>query len=495
MSTIVEHPPSLSVPPAPAVIPQRRPREPDIEVIDVDLWEDAASRPAQRRRLSPDFISLLDDSDVEEIEGPAASGSSHTRWGAAAMGRLFSPPPPDRDVEAVPPVPPIPARFSMFPMRREPPPYPIATPILARPDPFDFEVNLRGPPMPPTTQSGVDSLDAGRARRLPRITFGGATMSTGQAQRAEEQREREQRLQAQAQSGIRRRRDPRRIQIRNGVNSLALDHDAHDDNTMRRLNFILFPAELHDEYAMGDVYFRTRRNLMAHSQPPEVDYKPQYTHPGLPEPGFTFDFAPPTSESPPFTTSVSNPIIIDDDEPIASSSSGRDAATAATSAPSSGLDLQATLVCANCNEPLYQSGSGTVEDQRGRRIWSLRCGHLIDGKCADRLSVPQAPPQDASAESGKGKEKAKSAETVDISEEITNSIRSRLRSSHKSKGLLQRMIPSILKRKGKAKSEVEAEHQWTCPVHGCGRVHISVKADGIWGPDKAKGEGIIGVFV
>lgn len=81
MSTIVEHPSSLPVPPAPAVIPQRRPREPDIEVIDVDLWEDAASRPAQRRRMSPDFISLLDDSDVEEIEGPAASGSRHTRRG------------------------------------------------------------------------------------------------------------------------------------------------------------------------------------------------------------------------------------------------------------------------------------------------------------------------------------------------------------------------------------------------------------------------------
>ncbi|KAK0188091.1 hypothetical protein F5146DRAFT_1141544 [Armillaria mellea] len=490
MSTIVEHPP-LPLPDAPVVIPQRRPREPDIEVIDVDLWEDASSRPAQRRRTSPDFISLLDDSDVEEIEGPTASGSSHTR--RAAMRRLFSPPPPDPAVEVVPPVPPIPARFSMFPMRREPPPYPIATPILARPDPFDFEVSIRGPPTPPAAQSEVNSLDAGRARRLPRITFGGATMSTGHAQRAEEQREREQRLLAQVQSGIRRRRDPRRLQVRNGVNSLALDHDAHDD-TMRHLNFILFPAELHDEYAMGDVYFRTRRNLMA--QPPEVDYKPQYTHPGLPEPGFTFDFAPPTSESPPFTTSVSNPIIIDDDEPVAGSSAGPDAATAATSAPPSGLNLQATLVCANCNEPLYQSGSGTVEDQRRRRIWSLRCGHLIDGKCVDRLSVPQAPPQGVPAELGKEKEKAKaSAETVGTSEEITNSIRSRLRSSHRANGLLQRIIPSILKRKGKAKSEVEAEHQWTCPVNGCGRVHTSVKTDGIWGPDKVKGEGIIGVFV
>ncbi|KAK0487574.1 hypothetical protein IW261DRAFT_1415225 [Armillaria novae-zelandiae] len=494
MSTIVEHSPSLPVPPAPAVIPQRRPREPDIEVIDVDLWEDASSRPAQRRRTSPDFISLLDDSDIEEIEEPAASGSSHTRRGAAAMRRLFSPPPPDRAAEAVPPVPPIPARFSMFPMRREPPPFPTATPILARPDPFDFEVNIRGPPAPTAAQSGVNSLDAGRARRLPRITFGGATMSTGNAQRAEEQREREQRLQAQAQSGIRRRRDPRRIQVRNGVNSLALDHDAHDD-TMRHLNFILFPAELHDEYAMGDVYFRTRRNLMAQSQPPEVDYKPQYTHPGLPEPGFAFDFAPPTSESPPFTTSVSNPIIIDDDEPVAGSSSGSDAVTAATSAPPSGLDLQATLVCANCKEPLYQSGSGTVENQKRRRIWSLRCGHLIDGKCVDRLSVPQAPSQDVPAESEKGKEKAKAgAETVDSSE-ITNSIRSRLRSSHRANGLLQRIIPSILKQKGKAKSEVEAEHQWTCPVNGCGRVHTSVKTNGIWGPDKVKGEGIIGVFV
>ncbi|KAK0201923.1 hypothetical protein DFS33DRAFT_1031872 [Desarmillaria ectypa] len=494
MSTIVELPPFLPVSPAPAVIPQRRPREPDIEVIDVDLWEDAPSRPAQRQRTSPDFISLLDDNDIEEIERPVASGSNHTR--RAAIRRLFSPPPPDPDIEVIPPIPPIPARFSMFPMRREPPPHPIATPVLARPDPFGFEVQFHGASTPATAPSRANSLDAGRPRRLPRITLGGATMSTGQARRAEEQRERERRLQTHVQSGIRRRRDLRRMQIGNGVNSLALDHDAHDDNTMRHLNFLLFPAELHDEYAMGDVYFRTRRNFMAHSQSPEVDYKPQYTHPGLPEPGFTFDFAPPTTESSPFTTSVSNPIIIDDEEPVASSSSGSAAAIAATSAPPSGLNLQATLVCANCNEPLYQSGSGTTKVQRRRRIWSLRCGHLIDGKCADRLSVPQAPPQDVSVESGKGKEKATaSAETVDTTEE-TNTIRSRLRSSHKANaGLLQRIIPSILKRKGKAKSEVEAEHQWTCPVNGCGRVHTSVKTDGIWGPDKVKGEGIIGVFV
>ncbi|KAK0464378.1 uncharacterized protein EV420DRAFT_1039056 [Desarmillaria tabescens] len=493
MSTIVERPPSLPVLPAPAVIPQRRPRELDIEIIDVDLWEDAPSRPAQRRRTSPDFISLLDDSDVEEIEGPVASGSSHTR--RAATRRLFSPPPPDPQAEVVPSVPPIPARFSMFPMRREPPPHPIATPILARPNPFDFEVNIRGPSTPATASSGDLPLDAGRPRRLPRITLGGATMSTGHAQRAQEQRDRERRLQAHVQNGIRLRWDPRRIHIGNGVNSLALDHDAHDDNTMRHLNFLLFPPELHDEYAMGDVYFRTRRNLMANSQPHEVDYKPQYTHPGLPEPGFTFDFAPSTSESSPFITSVSNPIIIDDDELVASSSSGSVTA-AATSTSSSGLDLKATLVCANCNEPLYQSGSGIAEDQRRRRIWSLRCGHLIDGKCADRLSVPQAPPQDVPAESNNGKEKATaSVETVGTTEE-TNSIRSRLRSSHKANaGLLQRIIPSILKRKGKAKSQVEAEHQWTCPVNGCGRVHTSVKTDGIWGPDKVKGEGIIGVFV
>ncbi|KAG7440888.1 uncharacterized protein BT62DRAFT_937671 [Guyanagaster necrorhizus] len=490
MSTIVERPPSLPLQHAPVVIPQRRLREPDVEVIDVDLWEDAPSRPAQRRRTSPDFISLLDDSDIEEIGHPAASGSNHTRRGTAAMRRLFSPPPPDPDIQVVPPVPSIPARFSMFPMRREPPPHPIATPVLARPDPFDFEVNLHSPSTPATVQN---SSDTGRPHRLPRITLGGAVMSTGQARSAEVRRERERRLQAQAQGGIPRRRDPRRIQIGNGY--LALDHDAHDDNTMRHLNFLLFPAELHDEYAMGDSYFRTRRNLMTHSQPPEVDYKPQYTHPGLPEPGFTFDFAPPTSESSPFTTSKSNPIVIDDDEPIASSSSGSDAALASISPPSSGLNLQATLVCANCNEGLYQSGSGSAEDQRRRRIWSLRCGHLIDGKCIDRLSVPQVPPQDVS-ESGKGKEKAKEGAATANAAEETNTIRSRLRSSHKANAeLLQRIIPSILKRKGKAKSEVEAEHQWTCPVIGCGRVHTSVKIGGIWGPDKVKGEGIIGVFV
>ncbi|KAG9315387.1 hypothetical protein JVU11DRAFT_4534 [Chiua virens] len=51
-------------------------------------------------------------------------------------------------------------------------------------------------------------------------------------------------------------------------------------------------------------------------------------------------------------------------------------------------------------------------------------------------------------------------------------------------------------RKGKGKMKapaVEAEHEWNCPVSGCGRVHLSLLMDGRWTMDEKRGA--IAVFV
>ena len=34
------------------------------------------------------------------------------------------------------------------------------------------------------------------------------------------------------------------------------------------------------------------------------------------------------------------------------------------------------------------------------------------------------------------------------------------------------------------KPKVEAEFEWPCPVASCGRIHVSVRIEGVWGPEK-----------
>lgn len=250
----------------------------------------------------------------------------------------------------------------------------------------------------------------------------------------------------------------------------------------------------------------------------EVDYRKSYTHPAGPEPGFTFDFAPsasPESADPsPFpSTSQSNPIIIDDD---AGANIVKSSSTTAevNASPSASLKLSTLLVCANCKDPLLLGSANTDEEARRLKIWGLRCGHLIDGKCLNRLSIPipVLGEEDTTGKS-KGKGKAKAVEPEDdYHDELTSAdlfgtspIRSRLRSSsHQGQGgsdnlsmfhQLTSAVPSFLKRKRKTKEKVEQEFKWACPVEDCGKMHTSVKMNGEWGAEKARGEGAIGVFV
>lgn len=241
-------------------------------------------------------------------------------------------------------------------------------------------------------------------------------------------------------------------------------------------------------------------------------YLPSYTHPSQPDPGFTFDFALPTSSSdntyprtrlfPP--TSINNPIVLDDDDNDDNSHESSTAIAGPSSSPSTTPDtgqVTATLVCANCSDLLLLNAA-LLPDENDRRVWGLRCGHIIDEKCLNQLGQPPQVVND-SPNSGKAKGKARDSgssygDTI-VSENQTvleaiqeNSIRSRLRSrpgfTSSSLDLPNRLPPTPSKRRRVSnKKKVEAEYMWSCPVANCGRVHVSVKVDGVWGPEKERG--------
>ena len=110
------------------------------------------------------------------------------------------------------------------------------------------------------------------------------------------------------------------------------------------------------------------------------EYRGAYTHPYPPVPGFAHDFE---SESP---SAVS--VIDVDEEP------GPSTKASGSSSPSKNNENFNTLVCARCLDPLVLGGSNMSEDERSRRrLWGLRCGHMLDGKCIDELMKPQPAPK------------------------------------------------------------------------------------------------------
>jgi hypothetical protein len=108
------------------------------------------------------------------------------------------------------------------------------------------------------------------------------------------------------------------------------------------------------------------------------EYRVAYTHPYPPAAGFTHDF-----ESP----SPSVGVIDVDEEP------GPSTNASGSSSPSKNNENFNTLVCARCLDPLVLGGSNMSEDERSRcRLWGLRCGHMLDGKCIDELMKPRPAP-------------------------------------------------------------------------------------------------------
>lgn len=432
-------------------------------------------------------------------------------------------------------------------MRRRPPPFP-SPPVtgVVRPieQPFDFEADLaRGPVAGPSHSNNTPAAPppmrgAPPSHHLPVMGLGGAIISTNRARLAREraQARHDAQRSSRAPSALRQagnavRDAMRRIYTVNlggdrysGV--LGMEGQDFEDNELRQLLMANTPAdnafmEFSDFIMNGP---RGRR------KPEEFPYKPSYTHPNPPENNFTFDFAPPAAPSPKPSmpsrlpsfpsTSLENPIIIDVDENVEISMTGSSTQTSEATTPlSPPATLNQVLVCARCLSPLVLNGGaakGGAEEETRRRVWGLRCGHMIDGKCCGQLSRPNMPL--ASDVKGKGKASAMPGafpedDSLDLSDSSIihtssdNPIRSRLRSQNQTTASSSselatrttsgRLDPAQTKRKskGKAKSKIEAQHEWTCPVASCGRVHVSVKIDGVWGPEKSSERGAVPLFV
>lgn len=284
-------------------------------------------------------------------------------------------------------------------------------------------------------------------------------------------------------------------------------------------------------------------------KPTEVMWKPEFTHPGPSKLGFTPHFTEdPHSTTPDATpqpgSSSAQAILIADDDDTDSASSIAGPSNVKSETPSAGpADSGITLVCARCNDPLVLPDDEhpvSTEEQKARRVWGLRCGHILDGKCVRHLMRPPVSTQ-AFDETGKGKGKmvsdnglsslprqhgkgkARAGATIEESELVRrdpscyvavpeNSMRARLRPRHPRSDAVataassltlgsessESTVASLLspsrrrearesrsahpyarKGKGRARKPVVLEDfEWQCPVSGCGRIHRSVHMKG-----------------
>ena len=251
--------------------------------------------------------------------------------------------------------------------------------------------------------------------------------------------------------------------------------------------------------AWQDAALRQRQSIHEKEQ-----YLPSYTHPSKPELGFTFDFALPTANTrtrlfPP--TSINNPIVLDDDDDNSNESFTAIAGPSSSSTSDTGQVI-ATLVCANCSDLLLLNAA-LHPNESDRRVWGLRCGHIIDEKCLNQLGQPRQVVEDmpdhtkgkaSATDSGRSYGDTTVSENQTVLEAVQeNSIRSRLRSRPSTTSIppmLDSSPPNRLackrRRISNKKKKVEAEYSWMCPVPNCCRVHVSVKVDGVWGPERER---------
>ena len=492
------------------VIPERR-RNESPDIIDVDALDAddivyvGSARPSQRRRVGEDgravpvtreVIHVTDSEDDNEVQfighNPARPQlplstfrilhvyvAHPLTWTTVRRQRIFSPPPPPQ-IANIPPVPRIPQRF--LPLRHRTP----SGLVIPDEDPLPFEADLRPPPAEQPPFPAV----AAPSHHVPSMGFGGALLA-----------------------GVRRIMGPRstfqQIERRNswGVSgSFVMRWDPFDfaggeeGDLLDGLDEIGYPGEEDNPFAAGRVRGQIERAFRQRDRGREAepDYKPNYTHPDPPLPGFTHDFSLSPSSSP----------VTEDDTSPAHRASG------------SGTRLcEVTLVCAACRDPLVVGASDVGEDRAKRKLWGLRCGHLLDGKCIEKLMKPTPPTTDTTgprtATEPEQYPPSSSQDTVAVNPD-ESSMRSRLRPRRGMPGPLpsalhavpatpaswRRGVPTGAQvthrsnRKGKGKMKapaVEVEHEWTCPVSGCGRPHLSLLMDGRWTMDEKRGA--IAVFV
>ncbi|KLT40097.1 hypothetical protein CC85DRAFT_164715 [Cutaneotrichosporon oleaginosum] len=102
---------------------------------------------------------------------------------------------------------------------------------------------------------------------------------------------------------------------------------------------------------------------------------------------------------------------------------------------------QVYLACCACPEPLRVGSANRSPDDR---VWALRCGHVLDQRCYKLFSEPAGAPPIPVLDAPPAK---------------------RRRSGRTTRA-----------RAGKV------QHQWACPVKGCGFTHVSEMVDDVWAP-------------
>lgn len=436
-------------------------------------------------------------------------------------------------MQLVPPVPPVPHQYrdqTSLPMRRHPPHYPSG---IIRPSdrPLPFESNPRmGGPIQAANANNPDGAvrlpplpPAAPSHYVPSMGLGGALFSINRPNMHQNRRYNPQapgpQLGANAQrlppvqGGSRWIVDSlqhifggtRNTQVHHAiqdpfVNFPVPNEDEHEDQT-----YLAYLAASDDGYGDPALFFRDQSKRLRSFEP---DYKTEYTHPGKADSGFTYDFAPSTPPAPP----SSNSVIVIDDSPGPSTK-------ASSSSSSHTDDTNEILVCAQCTDVLVTGASVTGEEERQqKRIWALRCGHVLDGKCIDALMKPASEATKGKGRAdlnnlpgnskGKGVEERGPVNILSVSN--GNSIRSRLRprsgASANNSGTIAdhsrsyRSLPYRRSQGGRGKGKgkiqipvVQAEHHWKCPVSGCGKDHTSWLVEGKWVPhDK---EGAITMYV
>ncbi|KAJ7235643.1 hypothetical protein B0H12DRAFT_1141411 [Mycena haematopus] len=473
-------------------------------------------------------------------------------------------------------------------------------PVRASSRPFAFELSSPPPPRPGPSRAAArhdsDSDDenplpfdfrpAPRARHDPPMGLGGALISYNNARVAAERLDNQRRAERRAAGG----RVAPAVALAGSSSSGSRigggDHRPHaapGNSIMRRLASLnpfrwaddlvgqhhdidlLALVEDHDDRTRGDAQLALDMYLQDHEDrfnarfahpargfarrelallrgwmggvgaDEEESYRREWTHPGSADPAFIFDFAP-------------SEIIVSEDEGNGKGKGKEVVIDVDAEKEKEPGGVSTLLVCARCLDPLLVRADGVTdggeEEARRRKVWGLRCGHLIDGKCLEELRRPveedanaeggagdatyehATSPESQSKRMGKGKAKAGDVDEEehendelfdeDAPSSSDNSIRSRLRSrastSHSGAAStssafeiavplpLRRRAPPRPKRMGKGKGRsrpkkpiVEARYEWSCPVAGCGRLHTSEKIDGVWvnAPEK----GAIGLFV
>ncbi|KAH8100786.1 hypothetical protein BXZ70DRAFT_988367 [Cristinia sonorae] len=548
----------------PPIIPQRRPRD-QPEVIDVDLLDDediiiTGYGRSQRRRLSNGQVahsrasaSRSNNHEVIVLSDDEGEGSYRAsgivlplRYKVGPRRRLLSPPPPPMQAQRPPPIPPFPLRL-LFPRRSrshapQPPPAPPV--IIPNANPFDFEAHIQAPPPPrQPTPPVLPPRGAPVSHHQPSMGLGGAILAFNRSVRSN----------AGAVSGhsLLEPHPPRQSRAYGVYSWLSemLESGFRRPEPRPRADYDAWP--LADLPFGFDEDMPSMDELLAQVRQPkstEIMWKPEYTHDGPAHPGYTYHFA----EEAPTTTSASSPgsssaqaiVIVDDGAEINAAGSSSDVPA----------DAGRILVCSQCSDALLlpdERDKLSVEEQRSQRVWGLRCGHILDGKCIHSIMRPPISASAEVAEVGKGKGKGRMVEADNPSgfsskrrgrgknfagleyrkeeeDGPENPMRSRLRPRHPRADAApsssldfdledDRPISSLLaptsprrrearesrashpysKAKGKGRTRkpvVLEEFEWTCPVSGCGHVHRSVhmkggdeSIDGGWTMDPEKG--------